>query len=259
MADERVSPDEAAIAGLAQRWTRLSGEVHRLLGEGRRVIEVRPKKLADLERAVRAGTSRGALVDMVQDLALEPVEPRLRHFAERAMQIGQRFGKEITARVSHDGLRLDARHWSNFWQAFVHPLRNAIDHGIEPAQERVAAGKPHAGQIELRGRRDGDSVVIEIEDDGRGIAWDEVRRRLGERGLPASTRRDLIDGLFTGGLSTAPTITELSGRGLGMGALQSAVRSLGGNLEVDSEVGRGTRLRMRFPESAVAPQRTAAM
>ena len=135
----------------------------------------------------------------------------------------------------------------------MHPVRNAVDHGIEPAEERRAAGKPGPGRIELRGRRHGGGVVIEIEDDGRGIPWDEIQRRVGARGPRLATRHELVEALLVEGVSTAREITELSGRGLGMGALHAAARSLGGALEIDSEPGRGTLLSMKFPESAVGP------
>jgi len=255
LAEEGIVAGGAALGELQDRWSRLSADVGRLLGDGRRLLEVQPEKLVELERALRRGTPTGALIEMVHDLALEPVEPRLRHFAERAREIGQRFGKEITASISHDGLRLDAYHWSRFWQAFVHSVHNAVDHGIEPVDERLAAGKPGAGRIDLRCRRDAGAVVIEIEDDGRGIPWDEIQRRVGggARGPRQITRRELTEALYVEGVSTARELTEISGRGVGMGALHAAVVSLGGALEIDSEPGRGTRLSMRFPESSLAP------
>ena len=256
MAEERALPGAPQVAGLADRWARLSLQVDRLLDKGRHVIEASPEQFAELEHAVRRGASRTDLLRMLHDLTLEPVERRLRHFAEQASRIGQRLDKEIAANVSHDGLRVDARHWSRIWQAFVHVVRNAVDHGIEPAQERAAAAKPRAGRIDLRGVRDGATVVIEIEDDGRGIPWDQLRDRVAAQGMSASTQEELVAALFLGGVSTAPEISDTSGRGVGMGALRAAVLALGGEVEIDSEPGRGTRVRLRFPESAVAPPRT---
>jgi two-component system chemotaxis sensor kinase CheA len=254
MAREGALPEEAVAASLHERWSRLSEQVDRLLGEGRDVIEMSPRQHGELERAVRGGAARDDLLRLVQELRLEPVERRLRHIAEQASQMGLRIGKEISVSVSHGGLRLDAQHWSKVWQAFVHAVRNAVDHGIEPAEERAGAAKPGAGHVELRAMRDGTNVVIEIEDDGRGIRWDRLRDRVVARGLPASTRQDLVAALLAGGVSTAREITEISGRGLGLAALGSAVQALGGQIEIEGEPGRGTLLRMRFPEAAVAPQ-----
>ena len=109
----------------------------------------------------------------------------------------------------------------------MHPVHNAVDHGIEAPAERRAAGKPQAGRIDLRGRREAGSVVIEIEDDGRGIQWQEIQRRVDGPAAVPSTRGRLIEALVGQGVSTAREITELSGRGLGMGALHAAVRALG--------------------------------
>ena len=254
MEEDRAPPHAAGLSELAERWSRLTHQVDRLLGQGRQAIQVSPEQYGALERAVRDGVAREDLARQVHELTLEPVERRLNHFADQAARLGRRLDKEIVTRVSHDGLLLDARRWSRVWQAFVHAVRNAVDHGIEPAQERLAAGKPRAGRIDLRGRRDGAGVVIEIEDDGCGIAWDELRRRLEARGLRASTREELSAALFVEGVSTAREISSISGRGVGMGALRSAVQSLGGAVEVDSEPGRGTRVCLRFPESAGAPR-----
>ena len=89
--------------------------------------------------------------------------------------------------------------------------------------------------------------MIEIEDDGRGIPWDELRSRVQARRGSAATRQELVAALFADGISTAREVTETSGRGLGMGALHLAVQALGGDLEIDSEPGRGTCVRLRFP------------
>jgi len=102
-------------------------------------------------------------------------------------------------------------------------------------------------------------VKIEIEDDGRGVLWDEIRVRAGARGERASTREDLSAALFLDGVSTAREVTAMSGRGVGMGAIRSTVRTLGGDLKLGSEPGRGTLLRMRFPEPAVALAQVAGL
>jgi two-component system chemotaxis sensor kinase CheA len=249
MAEEQAPPEAAEIAVLGERWSRLEEQVNRLLGERRSAIEVSTEQHGALERAIGDGVPRDQLLRMVRDLKLEPVEGRLRRFAEQASSIGKRLGKRVALQVSHDGLRLDGRQWSRFWGTFVHAVRNAVDHGIEPPAERLAAAKPEEGKITLRAAREGTNVVIEIEDDGRGIPWDELGHRLGKQGGRATVRPELLVALFAGGLSTAREVTDLSGRGMGMAALSSAVHDLGGGLEIDSETARGTRLRMTFPRS----------
>jgi two-component system chemotaxis sensor kinase CheA len=151
-------------------------------------------------------------------------------------------------RVEAGDVRLDPKRWGEFWTAFIHAIRNALDHGIENPDARIARGKEIAGLLELRAVEDERGVTIEIADDGNGIDWEAVREKAKRAGLPASTQSDLSKSLFVDGLTTATTVTDLSGRGVGMGALLQATRSLGGELTIDSTYGQGTRLRMIFPK-----------
>jgi two-component system chemotaxis sensor kinase CheA len=242
------------LTRLSERWERLSADVDRLLGERRNIIEIAPEEQLALEQAVQRGASREALERMVHELKLEPVDRRLQQFAAQARQIAERVGKQIEVEVSHDGVRLDAKRWSPFWAAFVHGIRNAIDHGIEPPTDRSKAGKPKAGRIALAARREAGKLVIDIEDDGVGIDWEAIRRRGASLGLPSATHENLVAALFAEGLSTARAVTELSGRGVGMAALRSAVLALDGHISVKSERGLGTRLSMTFPTLAAVPE-----
>jgi two-component system, chemotaxis family, sensor kinase CheA len=113
--------------------------------------------------------------------------------------------------------------------------------------KRVACGKPAVGRIALRARREGSRILIEIEDDGRGIDWDGVRAKASGLGLLGANHADLVRALVRGGVSTAAEVTDLSGRGVGMGALRAAVQELEGELDIQSEAGCGTCLRMVFP------------
>ncbi|HKQ68602.1 MAG TPA: ATP-binding protein [Polyangiaceae bacterium] len=252
--DEHALPQPAHLEQLKYRWSRLVAEVDRLLGQRRRVIEVSPERHAELESALRNGTPREALVSMVHELRLEPVERRLHHFAEQATQIGRRLGKEIAARVEHDEVRLDGRHWAKFWGAFVHAVRNAVDHGIEPPEHRRSAGKPETGTVTLRARRDVSKVIIEVEDDGQGVELAKLQTHAAAH-KGALSEQELLALLFVDGVSTASEVTSLSGRGVGLGALRSAVHELGGAIAVHTQRGRGMRLTMTFPEASIAPDR----
>jgi two-component system chemotaxis sensor kinase CheA len=247
IADNR---DDALLADLAEldhRWKRLAADVDKLLGERPHVIEISLQEHQALERAVQDDPSRAAILQAISELKLEPVERRLQHFAEQVRAIAARLGKHVQVEVSSAGIRLDSKRWSPVWTAFVHLLRNAVDHGIESPEGRKASGKSEAGRIFLRAQRDGATISIGIEDDGRGIDWEAIRRRCVERRLPSESQDELVAALFVDGLSSADRVTDLSGRGAGMGALQSAVRSLGGAISVQSERGRGTRVTMNFP------------
>jgi HPt (histidine-containing phosphotransfer) domain-containing protein len=240
-------PLDAELTTLGDRWKRITADVDRLIGERRQVIEISLEEHRALEETVQRATSREDLLRAIRDLKLEPVERRLRHFADQARAIAARLGKQIEVEISHSAIRLDSKGWSPFWAAFVHAIRNAVDHGIESVDERRASGKSTPGRIALRARREGATIVIGIEDDGRGIDWDAIRRSCAARGLPSRTQDDLCAALFEDGISTAGRVTDVSGRGVGMGALQAAVNDLGGSISVRSEKGLGTQLSMSFP------------
>jgi two-component system chemotaxis sensor kinase CheA len=135
----------------------------------------------------------------------------------------------------------------------IHLVRNALDHGLEPPEARVAAGKPPAGRLRLHVRREVDEVVIEVGDDGRGIdlrhvAETAVARRLVTREeLAAMAPGEVMDLVFRPGLSTASVVTEVSGRGVGMDVVRTGVERVGGSVELVSVPGEGTTCRLRVP------------
>lgn len=137
----------------------------------------------------------------------------------------------------------------------VHLVRNAVDHGIEPTEERKAAGKPREGTVEVRARRDGDEVIIEVADDGAGLDADLIKERAVERGVvDGETAADLsvaetYELLFEPGFSTADSVTSTSGRGVGMDIVSRTVSNLSGSVEVETEPGAGTTVRLRVPVS----------
>jgi chemotaxis protein histidine kinase CheA len=157
--------------------------------------------------------------------------------------------------IAADGVRTLPDRLRPFWSTFGHLVRNALDHGIESAEERVAAGKPEAGTIALRAWRTDNEDVFEIADDGRGIDWDRVRTRAIASSLPAETHEDLEHALFSDGLSTAAVVSETSGRGVGLAAVQAAVLEIGGRIVVASEPSRGTRFTFTFPSASVRHRR----
>jgi two-component system chemotaxis sensor kinase CheA len=130
-------------------------------------------------------------------------------------------------------------------------VRNAVDHGLETPEERSALGKAQPATLQLRARAEAASVLIEIVDDGRGVAWDRVRQRAEQRGLPSASRADLVEALFAPELSTRDQVTAISGRGMGLSAVREEVESLGGSIRMDSETGRGCSWAVRVPAAAL--------
>ncbi len=152
--------------------------------------------------------------------------------------------------VDGGGLRLDSGAWAPFWTALVHAVSNAVDHGIEPADERQAHGKPAAGNLWLVATEAADGVTVTVRDDGRGVDWNRVKEKAAGAGLPSASRADLVAALFAEGVTTAGAATVTSGRGVGMGVLLEATAALGGQIDVMSETGQGTTVRFRFPRGS---------
>jgi two-component system, chemotaxis family, sensor kinase CheA len=256
--DEEGEPPEAQeLARLGDSWGRLKAKLNQVLDEsaGRR-IEVEPAVFDDLLADALRDSATAKLAQKIADLRLEPTEVRLKRVAEQAKRIARRLGKgDIQVQIDARTLRLEPRRWQSFWSAFVHVVRNAVDHGLEPPVERARLGKGEAGELTLRTAIEGDEFVISLADDGKGVDWEAVRQRARSAGLPAATPEDLERALFHDGLSTADSVTEMSGRGVGLGVVQAACQAHGGRVRVVSESGQGTVFEFRFPvhETTASP------
>jgi two-component system chemotaxis sensor kinase CheA len=240
---------EADTALLARTWMAFRARLEPLLRRDDDATVRVPNE--DLLRTVEAAAGGAPVSDLALRLlswTREPVSVRFARMDEQIRHLAARLGKPTpTVHIEDHGVRLPRRRFAPLWGALVHGVRNAVDHGIEPAAEREAAGKPAQGRLELIARRDGGLVEIVIRDDGRGIDWAKVRASAAKRGLPHATRAELEAALFADGLSTRDQVTELSGRGVGMAAVREAAHVLGGELEMKSEEGVGTTLVVRVP------------
>ncbi|HEX3770796.1 MAG TPA: HAMP domain-containing protein [Polyangiaceae bacterium] len=215
-------------------------------------IEIDEAEYGQLLQALATGVPSGRLAQSVRRWRLEPTARRLDRIARQARGLASRLGKDgVRVVVEPNGMRLDAETWTPFWTAFVHVVRNALDHGIESAEERAAARKQGAGTLTIRTYLAGDEFVIEAADDGRGIAWDDLASRARSLGYPCATRQEIEEALLRGGISSKAEATEYSGRGLGLSAATVACEALGGRLRIQSVSGQGTVLQFRFPASAV--------
>jgi two-component system, chemotaxis family, sensor kinase CheA len=155
--------------------------------------------------------------------------------------------------VEGDDTEADKAIVESLFEPLLHVLRNAIDHGIEDAEERQATGKPSTATIVLRAFRQLDNVIVEIEDDGRGVDVARVREVAAARGLVAAdtlarmTDAEIVDLIFVSGFSTAREVTDLSGRGVGMDAVRTVVERLGGRVSIDSRPNVGSVVRLTLP------------
>lgn len=248
-------PTKAARDELLASWSRLSDKLQAFVGDGRARIEVPEAQYDELLNTALEDALETRLPTMIADLRLEPTVARLERVAEQAKRIARRLGKgDIEVRIDDNMLRLEPRRWAEFWSAFVHVIRNAVDHGIEEPSARKEAGKPECGTLSLATVIEGDEFVIRVEDDGRGIDWSRLRERAESLGLSTSDEADLSEALFADGVSTASHASEYSGRGVGMGAIREACRERGGRVLVHSQPNRGTTFEFRFSARAISVQ-----
>jgi two-component system chemotaxis sensor kinase CheA len=250
IAERGELPDSLAYERLRTRWQRLSTVSETLLGARSRAFEVDESQYAALEAAARSGESTLVLLRRIRALRLEPTATRLRHFQEQAKRIAARLDKaHVRVEIEDHGVRLDHQTWAQFWHALIHALRNSLDHGLESLEERAELGKATPATLTLRTYEEREKLVIEVADNGRGIDWVAVKKRADSVGLTTNSALSLERALFVDGVSTAERVTDISCRGVGMGALLAAAQALGGDLSVQSEFGAGTTLRFSFPRT----------
>ena len=228
------------LAQLEQRWTTLNAHITELLPTQAGLVEVPDAELAGVVSLLRRSGQSEAL-SRILAWRLEPVGRSLARLAEQAQVLAMRLGRgEIEVEVVPTNLRLDRARFGPVLSELSHVIRNAVDHGLEAPEDRVAAGKKRSGRITLTALQANDSVTIQISDDGRGIDWDGIRQKGGALGLPTRTPADLLAILCHDGFSTRAEVTEVSGRGVGMAAVKRRVEDLGGCIELQTAIGRGT-------------------
>jgi two-component system chemotaxis sensor kinase CheA len=167
--------------------------------------------------------------------------------------LGSNLGKRVALTMDGRDVELDRSILEGIVDPINHMLRNAVDHGIETAQDRVARGKPASGRISICSTAHGDAVTVEILDDGRGMDPQRIRQAAVERQLLSRDEADALEDaevlmlVTTPGFSTAEQLTEVSGRGVGMDVVRTRIESLGGRLKIHSTPGKGTRIVLRLP------------
>lgn len=250
LADDGEHIPAPLLAQVQRHWAGLKEKLAVLAGAGRPdVVEVSRADLRALLGAVLdPQVPRHELGSRISDLALEPAEPRMRRMAEQAQSVALRLQRPPLRVVMEGGdVRLPPRGLAELWSALVHAVRNAVDHGIEPPERRLAIGKPAHGTLTIRAARRAEHLIIEISDDGQGVVWSAVAARARVHGLRSETPADLVEALFHDGFSTRLVASEISGRGIGLAALRRTVERLGGRIDVESEPGVGTTLRLVIP------------
>lgn len=254
-------PNVASRKELHIRWEHIKQNLETVLGEGGARIEIEDEEFEHvLKEILSPGVSRERIADRVKTWKLERAEVRLGRIADQAKSIAKRLNKpDLEVEIDDGDVRLDPGYWAPFWSSFVHVVRNAVDHGIEDENERQAAGKPQAGKLKLMTRTDAEGLIVSLADDGKGIDWERVANKAQSLGIPANDQNDLVEALFSEGMSTRDEVTSYSGRGVGMGAVREACKQRQGQVKVVSEKGQGTVFEFRFPRDQMQQVRQASL
>jgi signal transduction histidine kinase len=232
---------------LHQVWESLRQRIEPLMQGATVFIEVSQEEYQRLLDAVSERKPIEQLEKLVRGLRRESVGARLERAKSMLEETSAKLGKTPPrVEIRHDDLRVPPGPWAPFWSILSHVLNNAVDHGIESDEERRRAGKSVPATIHLSTQVRGGEVVIEVRDDGRGIDWERVRQLAAERGLPKQSQRDLEQALFSDGFSLKGQVSEISGRGVGLGAVKNVVTAMGGRIELESKQHVGTTLRFHF-------------
>lgn len=203
----------------------------------------------------RAAFAMSRRLDGIQgrilDVRLAPLTEILEPVPPMARELARQLGKEVSVEITGDELEVDRGILAVLPDTMVHLVRNALDHGIEPPEERRAAGKAAAGRLTIRARQDGDAVMVTVTDDGRGVDRRKVMERAVAAGLLQSGAElgdnDLLAVLARPGFSTAGSVSEISGRGVGLDTVVARLHGVGAALSLTSVVGRGSVFTIRLP------------
>jgi two-component system chemotaxis sensor kinase CheA len=244
---------------------RLTGELtvaKNAIGHGVKLAEAASSTLGAALKNQHATLERlvGELQRAVVGMRVLPLRVAFQRFPRLIREMSAELGKPATLVLEGEDTEADKAIVEVLVEPLVHVLRNAMDHGVETAAVREAAGKPAVATLRVRAFRQGEHVLIEVTDDGAGIDLARVRQVAQERNvmpakvLAAASDDDLIDLIFAPGFSTATTVSAISGRGVGMDAVRTALSRLGGHVEVRTTRGQGTTIRFTLPFSVLVTQ-----
>jgi len=230
----------------------LVGEL--VISKGRLLQIASDYNIPELKEAVSImDKSITSLQDEIMRLRMVKVERVFNKFPRMVRDLARKLGKKVEFVMEGLDTELDRTVLDEISDPLVHLVRNAVDHGIETPEERLAAGKSETGLIRLAAWREKNNIIIEIEDDGRGLDLEKIKQKAVERGIITQSQADAMSEeeikmlIFLPGFSTKDTATEISGRGVGMDVVKTTVERLGGSVRLFSEKGKGTRIRIHLP------------
>ena len=261
----------SAVAAVAESTLRVDASridsVMNLVGEliiGKSMLT---RALAEFDQKHSKDPARAKLADALQfqsrvldelhksvlKIRMVPVEQLFRRFPRVIRDVAKHCGKDVALELTGQNTDLDKGILDALAEPLTHLVRNAVDHGIEPAEERLAAGKPARGSVTLNAFHQGTQVVVEVRDDGRGVDLALVRKHAVEKGVVKEseisrlTESETLNLIFEPGFSTAAEVTEVSGRGVGMDVVRTVLDRLKGTVNVITRLGKGTTIQLRAP------------
>lgn len=220
-------------------------------------VEEKYPRDTDISRLVEIVANMDKIISMlrfsVMKMRMIPLKTLFSKFPGTVRNLARHFGKKVELIIQGEETELDRSIVDELEEPLIHLIRNSIDHGIERMEERVAFGKSPEGKIYLRAYYEGDNVVIEVEDDGKGIDIERIKRKAIQKGvitpdqLESMGEKDIINLIFLPGFSSKDEATELSGRGVGMDVVKGKIVELKGTLDVQTGWGEGTKITMKLP------------
>ncbi len=248
-----MANDNSAIRIEAQKLDDLMNFVSELVTLKERVNIVSETKNADnlAEIAEQLEKITRKIQDNALSMRLVPLKSIITKLELLVRKTAQKQDKKIRFETDGAETELDKTIIDNITEPLIHILRNSIDHGIEPPEERLKNGKDETGRIKLYASYTGDTVIIQIHDDGRGIDIEKIKKTALKKGYVDAkndfTKQDYLNLIFAPGFTTSDEITDISGRGVGMDVVRTKITELRGELEVDSEAGLGTYITIKLP------------
>lgn len=228
-------------------------ELMNLVGE----LVIQRTRLAQIKEFGNATDELARITNELQNLVMKvrmiPIEQVFNRFPRMVRDLSQESNKKVRLEIYGAETELDKTVVDAMGDPLMHLIRNAIDHGIEPPEERVRLGKPEEGLVKLSAYHEGNNIYIEVEDDGAGIDVEKVKRKAIEKGLISEesisriNEEDIYNLLFIPGFSTSDKVTDISGRGVGMDVVKRRVEELNGTIKVESKSGKGTKVTIRLP------------
>ncbi|WP_206047146.1 chemotaxis protein CheA, partial [Noviherbaspirillum denitrificans] len=249
---DRLAQD-AAASGVHESFRE---KIQSILAQSDPLRQALVARLSDIEayeRRLLAGSQE--ILDEVLTLRMRPFRDGVQAFPRMVRDLARSMGKDVRLEIAGEDTRVDRDILARMESPLNHILRNAVDHGMETPEERIAAGKPAEGMIRLEARHSAGMLAIQISDDGRGVDPERIRRKVVERKMTtapmaaAMSTEELLEFLFLPAFSLKETASEVSGRGVGLDAVHATIRQLYGAIRLETEAGKGFRAHITLPLS----------